>query len=240
MVAWPKAEVGIVACGGEELAEGTVSLAAVRLVVEELRPRQTVTISLPFLVTGGRDQHAFAKVYLTVAIDGCTKRCAARALAAFSVEPAVEVVVSDVARRFPELVPASRRELGAAGQELARRVAEQAVRLVDELRSRPAGPWALRSETAETRGWSPGGACPCQAKGPPVTTVAIAGQPVGLVGLQPVLQELARATGLSDQELAGELLRRIRIYNYVPSAQEGAYAEAIWREFLAYRAQAKR
>ncbi len=47
-------KVGIVSCSGEELAEGTVSRLAALKVLNELRPRDTVTICLPLFLAGGR------------------------------------------------------------------------------------------------------------------------------------------------------------------------------------------
>lgn len=43
----PKKKVGIVACSGEEMAEGTVTRLAALKVLEQLRPSDTVTICLP-------------------------------------------------------------------------------------------------------------------------------------------------------------------------------------------------
>ncbi len=43
----PKKKVGLIACSGEELAEGTVTRWAVRKVLEMLRPNDTVTLCLP-------------------------------------------------------------------------------------------------------------------------------------------------------------------------------------------------
>ncbi|MHB1415513.1 MAG: putative zinc-binding protein [Chloroflexota bacterium] len=239
MVAWPAEEVGVVGCGGTELAEGTVALEAARLVLTELRPGQTVTVSLPLFLTGGQDEHAFAKVHPTVAVDGCAKRCGARALGAYSREPAAEVVVSEVARRFPRLRLLSRRELGPEGLELARHVAEEIVRLVDELRRRPSGSWAARVHPAGGMR-SAGGACPCSSGAPPVASLTVAGQRVGLVGLEPIMEDLGEREGVTDEELGSELLRRVKVYNYVLPAQEAAYETALLQEFAAYRAKAKR
>jgi len=47
MVELPQKKVGIVACSGEELAEGTVTRLAALKVLEQLRPKDTVTICLP-------------------------------------------------------------------------------------------------------------------------------------------------------------------------------------------------
>ena len=47
-------KVGIVSCSGEELAEGTVARLAALKVLNELRPRDTVTICLPLFLAGRR------------------------------------------------------------------------------------------------------------------------------------------------------------------------------------------
>ena len=72
-------KVGIVSCSGEELPEGTVTRLAALKVLEQLRPADTVTICLPLFLAGGEGDRAFAKFYPTIAVDGCDKRCAARA-----------------------------------------------------------------------------------------------------------------------------------------------------------------
>jgi hypothetical protein len=53
MVDLPQKKVGIVACSGEELAEGTVTRLAALKVLEQLRPKDTVTICLPLFLAGG-------------------------------------------------------------------------------------------------------------------------------------------------------------------------------------------
>ena len=70
-------KVGIVACSGEELAEGTVARLAALKVLNELRPRDTVTICLPLFLAGGAGDRAFAQLHPTITVDGCDLRCAA-------------------------------------------------------------------------------------------------------------------------------------------------------------------
>src|SRR5512136_2068889 len=94
----PIKKVGIVSCSGEELAEGTVTRLAALQVLERLRPRETVTICLPLFLAGGEGDRAFARFYPTIAIDGCDKRCAARATAMYSGKPAASIVVTDIVR----------------------------------------------------------------------------------------------------------------------------------------------
>jgi uncharacterized metal-binding protein len=92
----PQKKVGIVACSGEEIAEGTVTRLAALKVLEELRPQDTVTICLPLFLAGGEGDRAFARFYPTIAVDGCELRCAARATEEHSGKPAASIVVSDL------------------------------------------------------------------------------------------------------------------------------------------------
>src|SRR5512147_1553298 len=92
----PKKKVGIVACSGEEMAEGTVTRLAALKVLEQLRPADTVTICLPLFLAGGEGDRAFARFYPTIAIDGCDKRCAARATEMYSGKPAARILISDL------------------------------------------------------------------------------------------------------------------------------------------------
>ena len=92
----PEKKVGIVACSGEELAEGTVTRLAALRVLENLRPADTVTICLPLFLAGGEGDRAFARFYPTIAVDGCEQRCAARATEKYSGVPAASIVVTDV------------------------------------------------------------------------------------------------------------------------------------------------
>ena len=99
MVDLPKKKVGIVACSGEELAEGTVTRLAALKVLEQLRPADTVTICLPLFLAGGEGDRAFARFYPTIAVDGCELRCAARGTEMYSGKPAASLVVSDLVQQ---------------------------------------------------------------------------------------------------------------------------------------------
>src|SRR5512144_2127313 len=110
----PGKKVGIIACSGEELAEGTVTRLAALRVLEQLRPANTVTICLPLFLAGGEGDRAFAKFFPTIAIDGCDKRCAARGTEMYSGKPAASIVVADFLR---ERAIGTARRLNEAGQQ---------------------------------------------------------------------------------------------------------------------------
>src|SRR5512136_566031 len=129
----PKKKVGIVACSGEELAEGTVTRLAALKVLEQLRPQDTVTICLPLFLAGGEGDRAFARFYPTIAIDGCDKRCAAKATELYSGKPAASVLVTDL---MAERAIGTARRLNDLGHELVNRTADRSAQLVDELLGR--------------------------------------------------------------------------------------------------------
>src|SRR5574341_491793 len=112
----PQKKAGIVACSGEEMAEGTVTRLAALKVLEQLRPADTVTICLSLFLAGGQGDRAFAKFYPTIAIDGCDKRCAARATEMYSGKPAASVVVADLAAERGLDQPEGKRRLNDAGR----------------------------------------------------------------------------------------------------------------------------
>ena len=114
-------KVGIVACSGEELPEGTVSRLAALEVLGLRRPRETVTICLPLFLAGGAADRTFARIHPTITVDGCELRCAARATEMHSGKPAASLVVTEIVEELgleqaERLAPAGRsRKTGGAG-----------------------------------------------------------------------------------------------------------------------------
>jgi uncharacterized metal-binding protein len=135
----PKPKVGIVSCSGEELPEGTVSRLAVLRVLHELRPHETVTLCLPLFLAGGDSERAFARVHSTITVDGCDLRCAARATAMYSAEPAASLVVNDLVAQRGLGKPEGRRRLNEAGRQVVDATAAHVAALVDKLLGRTTG-----------------------------------------------------------------------------------------------------
>ena len=94
-------------------------------VLNELRPKDTVTICLPLFLAGGAGDRAFAKLHPTITVDGCDLRCAARATEKYSNKPAASLVVNEVVSEAGLEKPEGRRRLNAAGQEAVRLTAER-------------------------------------------------------------------------------------------------------------------
>jgi uncharacterized metal-binding protein len=235
----PNKKVGLVSCSGEELAEGTIARVATRLVLEELRPDDTVTICLPLFLAGGQEERAFARFYPTIAIDGCDKLCAKRGTEAHSGPVADLVVVSDILAELEMSPPHSRRALDEEGLRLARLVAEEIAHKVDVLRGEAKAPELgvvdLSGAEKPAAKVAPGETvCACRAGGLPVTQVEMAWGRVGIVGLQPLF-ERAYAQGLRPSPGVGEqLLQTVKVYNYVPASAEGEYAAALAREYATF------
>ncbi len=254
----PQKKVGIVACSGEELAEGTVTRLAALRVLEQLRPQDTVTICLPLFLAGGEGDRAFARFYPTIAVDGCELRCAARATEMYSGKPAASVVVSDLVTEQGLGRVEGVRRLNQAGQQAVEASAGRVAELVDELLGRK---WSRREgafvdeqapepepqdvEFAEQTPSEVGKAnlhvvqqevqasCAC-GSGIPVQQVAVDGQTVTLVALPLIFEQFRQAGKAPDDGVAREMLDVVRVYNPIPAGEEQAYLAAIAREYRAF------
>lgn len=136
----PRIKAGLISCSGEEIPEGTVTRRAVRKVLETLRPNDTVTLCLPLFLAGGEGERAFARHYPTIAVDGCEKRCAARATEKYSARPAASIVVSEIAEAGKRATIGTARRLNESGLRLAEIVAEKIAEETDRiLKRKPKG-----------------------------------------------------------------------------------------------------
>ncbi len=126
-------KIGVVSCSGEGCVEGTISRIATRLVMEKLRPDNTVTICLPLFLAGEEGERMFAKYFPTIAVDGCDKKCAKKAVEKYSGKTADSVVVSDLLKKWNMEEPKSRRELDEEGVKTALKVAEHIAASMDQI-----------------------------------------------------------------------------------------------------------
>ena len=64
-----------------------------------------------------------------------------------------------------------------------------------------------------------------------VKKVNVGGLPVGIAQLDEIIEEV-KNLGLKDSEEIGkQLLKRVKVYNYVPPGTEGEYIDALLREY---------
>ncbi len=225
----PKRKVGLVSCSGEELAEGTLARVATLYVLEQLRPDDTATICLPLFLAGDDKERAFARFFPTIAIDGCAKRCAARATEKHSAIPTASLVISDLLAARGLKAPSSRRQMDIVKEPAANVVAHEIARQVDEILGVPRQPVAgLRAEESEAARAT----CSCGSD-IPVAHLNIAGKDVEVIAL-PLIFEQAHQAG----ETFDQVFDQIRIYNVIPGEAELAYRQAIQRAYEAYCANA--
>ena len=240
MVDLPKKKVGIVACSGEEIAEGTVTRLAALKVLETLRPADTVTICLPLFLAGGEGDRAFARFYPTISVDGCELRCAARATEMYSSKPAASVMVRDLVKENGLHQLEGRRRLNAAGLQAVDVTAGKISALVDELLEkhwdRRTGSFAGLLESLiplkDNAGTEPVATCAC-GSGIPVQTLSIAGQEVTLLALPLIFQQFREAKKPPTDATLREMMDTVKIYNPIPMEAEYDYAAAILRAYTA-------
>ncbi len=228
----PEKKVGIVACSGEELAEGTVARLAALKVLHETRPGKTVTICLPLFLAGGEGDRAFARFHPTITIDGCGLRCAARGTEMYSGKPAASIVINDLIAENQIGRVEGRRELNEAGQQAVEVTAQRATELVDKILGSPA--LAVLGSEAAKPGAQPAqaGGCSC-GSAIPSERLDIGGKTVEILGLPLVFRQF-RELGRNSESLADELFEAVKVLNIVPSEKENEYREAIVREYAAF------
>jgi uncharacterized metal-binding protein len=129
-------KIGVVSCSGEGCVEGTISRIATRFVLERLRPHNTVTICLPLFLTGEKGERMFAKYFPTIAVDGCEKRCAEKAIEKYSGKTAHSIVVTDLLNLWDIQKLRSRWKLDKKGMKAASRLAEEIATVIDTLVTR--------------------------------------------------------------------------------------------------------
>jgi uncharacterized metal-binding protein len=244
MVDLPKKKVGIVACSGEELPEGTITRLAALRVLEQLRPDDTVTICLPLFLAGGEGDRAFAKFYPTIAVDGCELRCAARATEMYSSKPAATVIVSRVVAENSLERPEGKRRPNSAGFQAVEAVAERMASLVDLLLRRHwnrktgsvVGPEpteaAQKAKTAEEKPAT----CSCMSS-IPTQKIIVDGREVTLVALPIIFEQFQQSGKKPSTATAGELLDTVKVYNPLPAEADKKYREALDREYSAFCAK---
>lgn len=230
----PARKSGIVACSGEEIAEGTVSRLAALKVLHETRRGETVTICLPLFLAGGEGDRTFARVHPTITVDGCELRCAARGTETYSGKPAASLVVTDLLSQHGLEKPEGRRTLNEAGRRAVELTASRLAELVDEVLGHSGRATAAEPEIeTEASAKLPAVTCAC-GSGIPLATVLIAGKAVEVIALPLILQSFRDAGRVGDAILARELLDTVKIYNSVAPEDEARYTEALLGEYAAY------
>ncbi len=123
----------IIPCSGIGKTLGSVARESAFRVTEDLRPQTSRLMPLSLLVLGEEDTRNTLASTPVVAIDGCTKSCAAKVAAERGGTVSHALQVSDIFKRHRELKPEGVAELNAAGHQLAQALAEEVATLVDQM-----------------------------------------------------------------------------------------------------------
>ena len=119
-------KIGVVSCSGEDCLGGTISRLATRMMLDEIRPDETVTICLPLFLVGGEEERGFADAYPTIAVDGCDKCCAKRATDKYSGVVSDALIVSDIiGKDIAESGALSTRNLTEEHRDMVKKVSRE-------------------------------------------------------------------------------------------------------------------
>jgi len=222
--AFGRTKVGLVACSGEELAEGTVTRQATLKVLEELRPHRTVTICLPLFLAGGEADRAFARLHPTITVDGCERRCAERAVGRFSGGASATLVVGEVAQELGLPGPSGLRSLDDAGERVVEAVARRLADMVDGLmmegkESEPVLGAAEAEEAHEAQVVVSSNLCSCGSS-VPVLNVEVGDRTLELVALPLIFDRYLEQDLRPSAEVGTMLVGEARIYNDMPDVDD--------------------
>ncbi|MBK5245543.1 MAG: putative zinc-binding protein [Eubacteriaceae bacterium] len=127
-------KIGVVGCSGEECLGGTISRLVVRKMLEELRPGMVSTLCLPLFIAGDGGEREFAEKYPTIAVDGCSKCCAKRAIEKYSSAVAGSIDVAEIIGQDAALgKPLSTRNLTEEHLAYVKEVADKTCEIFDAI-----------------------------------------------------------------------------------------------------------
>lgn len=226
----PAKKVGLIACSGEEMPEGTMARLATLRVLQQLKPGETVTICLPLFLAGGEGDRAFARFYPTIAVDGCEKRCAFNGTQKYSNTPAAGFVIRDLLGEVKGHPLGSARRLNDAGQNIVEKAADQIASKVDEILdqswNRSAGNFK-KEEDRVIREVT----CSC-GSGIPASTVTIKGEQREIVALPVILRNFREQNKQPSQATLTEILEMVNVYNEIKPEEKSEYLHLIEKEYL--------
>ena len=67
-----------------------------------------------------------------------------------------------------------------------------------------------------------------------VKQISIDGTKVGISQFDNIFEVISKMSLQNNNQIKNELLRQVKIYNYIPSSAEKSYKEAIFREYKRY------
>lgn len=125
-------KIAIIACAGMDKALGSVARVCAFKIVEKLRPNKTILICIPPLVADVKPHSELTKKNPVITIDGCAERCATKIAARSGAKIRGRIFVPQSVQKYG-LKPNTASDIGAEGEKLAEKIAEETVLLVDKL-----------------------------------------------------------------------------------------------------------
>lgn len=239
----PKKKIGLISCSGEDIPEGLMSRLSTLKVLEDLKPNDTVTLCLPLFLAGDEKERAFARVFPTIAIDGCNKRCAARATEFYSAKPASTLIISDylTEHNYPALT--NRRKLTKGEKNIKDEIADHLALIVDELLSfkrfnRMKNEFSnlepLDVETDDDNNTkTKTSTCACGLNLPSLT-IEINKVKTDVIGLPIIFELFYEEKKLPGPGIIDDLVEKVRLYNNIPSKVEQYWRSALESEYKIY------
>lgn len=219
------AKVGIIACSGEAIPEGTISRLATRRVLELLRPHATVTLCLPLFLAGNEAERNFANTHATITVDGCGQQCAKWGTEEHSGPVASALVVAGILGTRTRGCHRSSRNLSQPDREAVWAVAERIAAEVD----------AVLAEAREAAASSPESGTQCSCSSPlPGGKLTIRGAAVPIPGLALIFEQCAQRDIPADISGCDALLDAVKIYHSILPEQEAEYRSAILAAYQEY------
>jgi uncharacterized metal-binding protein len=123
----------IIPCSGIGKTLGSVARESAFRVTEDLRPGTSQLMPLSLLVLGEEETRETLAGTPVVAIDGCTKSCAAKVAAKQGGKVEQALQVSDIFKRYRDLKLEGISELNESGYQLAQALAEEVATLLDSM-----------------------------------------------------------------------------------------------------------
>ncbi len=122
----------IIPCSGIGKALGTITRRATYIVTEELLPNDTDSICLPLLTIEDAETVRKIRENPCVTLDGCTAQCAKKNVEHHHGELKGSIMILDVIKENPKLKPGTVLDIGPDGEKLARKAAENAVKIIGD------------------------------------------------------------------------------------------------------------
>lgn len=220
-------KVGIIACGGEEIAGGTLSRAATRRVLELLRPQTTVTLCLPLFLAGEEQERRFARQHPTITVDGCHKLCARRGTQQYSGQVAVSLDVSEILGDRLNKCHRSSRDFDQSDEEAVWVLAERIAAEVDSLAATQSDTRSLAGEQAAS--------CGCSCGSTPVEGRLKIEDRTEIINALPLIFDYLRQQGFTANDaLDPRVVDTVRIYHAIAPHEEPLYREALAVAFTKY------